>query len=93
MNLQQAMADLIEQAARRTAQGPQRGRRCCAQLTHEPIEIVHLIYRDKPYELESKDYEFSRASVDEHWEAGLRDICNTLDASGVAAGAPRRPTA
>ena len=50
-----------------------------AQLTHEPIEIVHLIYRNKPYELDSKDYEFSRATVDEHWEAGMRDIRTTLD--------------
>ena len=34
-----------------------------AELTHHPIDIFHLIYRDKPYELESKDYEFSRAAV------------------------------
>ena len=39
---------------------------------------MHLIYRQKPYELESKDYEFSRASVAEHWEAGLRDMRDTL---------------
>src|SRR5207249_3253956 len=32
-----------------------------------PVDIVHLIYRIKRYELESKDYEFSRASVREHW--------------------------
>ena len=65
----------------------------CAQLTHEPIEIVHLIYRDKPYERDSKDYEFSRASVDEHWDAGLRDIRNTLEHPELAARAPRRSTA
>ena len=50
----------------------------CAQLHVEPIDIVHLIYRDKPYELDSKDYEFSRATVKEHWEAGERDMRNTL---------------
>jgi NTE family protein len=78
MNLQQAVADLISKlpaALRNDASVAA----VCAQLTHQPIEIVHLIYRDKPYELDSKDYEFSRASVDEHWEAGLRDISNTLD--------------
>lgn len=78
MNLQQALVDLI---ARLPA--PLRNdasvAAVCAQLTHQPIEIVQLIYRDKPYELESKDYEFSRASVDEHWDAGVRDICHTLD--------------
>lgn len=77
MNLQQAVADLIARlpaSLRKDASVAA----VCAQLTHQPIEIVHLIYRDKPYELDSKDYEFSRASVDEHWDAGLRDICNTL---------------
>lgn len=78
LNLQQAIADLIEKlppALRNDASVAA----VRSQLTHQPIEIVHLIYRDKPYELDSKDYEFSRASVDEHWEAGLRDIRNTLE--------------
>ena len=78
MNLQQAIADLIAKlppALRKDASVEA----VRAQLTHEPIEIVHLIYRDKPSELESKDYEFSRASVEEHWEAGMRDIRNTLN--------------
>ena len=39
---------------------------------------MHLIYRNKPYELDSKDYEFSRITVLEHWEAGVRDMRNTL---------------
>jgi NTE family protein len=43
-----------------------------------PVDIVHLIYRNKRYELESKDYEFSRASVREHWAAGERDMCETM---------------
>ncbi|MBT2321491.1 patatin-like phospholipase family protein [Variovorax paradoxus] len=77
MNLQQAVADLIARLPASLRKDPSVAA-VCAQLTHEPIEIVHLIYRDKPYELDSKDYEFSRASVDEHWEAGMRDICNTL---------------
>ncbi|MDR6535229.1 patatin-like phospholipase family protein [Variovorax soli] len=78
MNLQQAVADLIAKlpaSLRKDASVAA----VCAQLTHQPIEIVHLIYRDKPYELDTKDYEFSRASVDEHWDAGLRDIRNTFE--------------
>lgn len=43
-----------------------------------PTDIVHLIYRQAPYELESKDYEFSRASVLEHWQAGRRDLRDTI---------------
>jgi NTE family protein len=43
-----------------------------------PTDIVQLIYRQVSYELESKDYEFSRVSVLEHWQAGRRDMCDTL---------------
>jgi NTE family protein len=39
---------------------------------------VHLIYRQRAYERESKDYEFSRASVLEHWQAGLSDMHDSL---------------
>ncbi|TDR39712.1 NTE family protein [Tahibacter aquaticus] len=49
-----------------------------AALDSTRVDIVQLIYRQKPYELESKDYEFSRTSVKEHWEAGRRDMCDTI---------------
>ena len=42
------------------------------------ISIVHLIYRDKYYETQAKDYEFSRVSMEEHWQAGLNDTRRTL---------------
>jgi NTE family protein len=77
MNLQQAIADLISKLPAGLRNDPSVAA-VQAQLTHEPIDIFHLIYRDKPYELESKDYEFSRAAVEEHWESGARDMRNTL---------------
>jgi NTE family protein len=40
--------------------------------------IVHLIYRAKNYEGNSKDYEFSRLTMDEHWRAGYNDAIRTL---------------
>jgi NTE family protein len=40
--------------------------------------IVHLIYRAKTYEGHSKDYEFSRLSMEEHWRAGYHDAWRTL---------------
>jgi len=43
------------------------------------VDIVHLIYRQNRFELESKDYEFSRATVLEHWDAGRRDMQRTID--------------
>ncbi len=41
------------------------------------IDIVHLIYRQNEFELDSKDYEFSRSTVDIHWQAGKQDMANT----------------
>ena len=77
VNLQQALADLIKKlpAALRHDKSVEA---LSAQMTHKPIDIVHLIYRNRPYELDSKDYEFSRSTVTEHWEAGARDMNNTL---------------
>jgi NTE family protein len=43
------------------------------------VAVVHLIYRSKQYETQSKDYEFSRVSMLEHWDAGRADTERTLD--------------
>ena len=40
--------------------------------------IVHLIYRARAYEGESKDYEFSHTSMEDHWRKGVRDTVHTL---------------
>jgi len=40
--------------------------------------IVHLIYRARNYEGHSKDYEFSRLSMQDHWRAGYHDAVRTL---------------
>ncbi|MFV2003216.1 MAG: DUF3734 domain-containing protein, partial [Paracoccaceae bacterium] len=43
------------------------------------ITIAHLIYRQSKYENQSKDYEFSRASMHDHWQAGGQDVTTTLN--------------
>jgi NTE family protein len=40
--------------------------------------IIHLIYRAQNYEGHSKDYEFSRLSMQDHWRAGYHDAVRTL---------------
>lgn len=40
--------------------------------------VVHLIYKDKQFETNNKDYEFSPLSMQEHWAEGLDDIRRTL---------------
>ena len=53
--------------------------RALAKLRCESaVDVVHLIYRSKHYESQSKDYEFSRLSMQEHWDAGRADMAHTL---------------
>ena len=75
--LRRAMADLFEKLPADLQNGPE------AQLLrpvgdHKVYNIVHLIYRARNYEGHSKDYDFSRASMQEHWHAGYHDAIRTL---------------
>jgi len=40
--------------------------------------LIQLIYHAKDYEGDSKDYEFSRESMEDHWRAGYNDTVRTL---------------
>jgi NTE family protein len=40
--------------------------------------IVHLIYRAKKYEGIAKDFEFSRRTMEEHWQSGYENTVRTL---------------
>lgn len=42
------------------------------------ITVVQLIYQGAAYESGSKDYEFSRTTMIEHWAAGLADATRTV---------------
>jgi NTE family protein len=55
---------------------------------HKVYNLVQLIYRSKKYEGDSKDYEFSRLSMEDHWCAGYHDTARTLRHPEVVA----RPT-
>jgi NTE family protein len=75
--LRRAMADLLDKLPEDLRNGPE------AQLLrsvgdHKAYNIVHLIYRTRNYEGHSKDYDFSRASMREHWRAGYHDTIRTL---------------
>ncbi len=43
-----------------------------------PVTIMHLINRGESYESQSKDYEFSRATVKGHWHSGYSDTIHSL---------------
>jgi NTE family protein len=42
------------------------------------INIIHLVYQQKMYEQNSKDYEFSDLTMRQHWRAGHEDTMQTL---------------
>jgi NTE family protein len=46
------------------------------------VTVIHLIYRRQPYETHSEDYEFSRISMQDHWNAGHADAVYTLNHPG-----------
>jgi NTE family protein len=46
----------------------------CEATKESTITVVHLIYRSKSYESSSKDYDFSRVGMVEHWGSGERDV-------------------
>jgi NTE family protein len=56
-----------------------RERRFLNELASLPeITILQMIYQQKSYEGDSKDYEFSTTSMREHWDSGLEDTRRTL---------------
>ena len=58
--------------------------RLLAQASDPAVyNIVQLVYRSATYEGQSKDYEFSRRTMEEHWLAGRTDAAKTLSHPGV----------
>lgn len=46
-----------------------------AAMSQEPdITIAHIIRRDRAYQTGTKDYEFSRQTVEEHWALGRKNV-------------------
>jgi NTE family protein len=42
------------------------------------VTVVHLIYRRKNHEASSKDYDFSRLNMIEHWKSGEQDVNRSM---------------
>ncbi len=54
-------------------------KRVQAMAADKRYNVIHLIYRDKPFDGEGKDYVFGRAQMRAHWRSGLDDMRRTLD--------------
>jgi NTE family protein len=62
-----------------------------AKLAQEnALTVVHLIYRRATYENSAKDYEFSRATMLEHWAAGVEAVKRSMKEREKILAAPAR---
>ncbi len=75
--LRTMLAALLEELPEETRQREEAQLLSSAADRHA-ANIVQLIYRAKGYEGDSKDYEFSRRSMEEHWRAGYYDAVYAL---------------
>ena len=75
--LRNALADLMAKLPDELRSSPE------YQVLHPEADgkaynVIQLIYRSKDHEGGSKDYEFSRRSMEDHWAAGYHDTVRTL---------------
>ena len=75
--LRRAVAGLLEKLPEDLRNSPE-AKLLSTAADHKVYNIVQLIYRAKDYEGHSKDYEFSRLSMEEHWRSGYHDARRTL---------------
>ncbi|MBI1214876.1 MAG: patatin-like phospholipase family protein [Alphaproteobacteria bacterium] len=75
--MRHAFAELYAQLPEKLRQSPE-AKLLQRYADFNQYNIVHLIYHAKSYEGYSKDFEFSRATMEEHWKAGENDTRRTL---------------
>jgi len=75
--LKQALYEALSMIPEEKLTDDQRAKK--AELARLPeINIMQLIYKQKAWEGDAKDYEFSRLSMKDHWRSGYYDTRNTL---------------
>lgn len=72
------LAALLPAGRRADARVTQLLRKLGADEPDPTVTLVHLIHRHKGSETQARDYEFSSASMLEHWDAGRADMAHSL---------------
>jgi len=75
--VRRAAAKLLAQMPGEVRQSPE-AEILAQEADTKVYNIVHLIYHARKYEGASKDYEFSRRTMEEHWKTGYDDMIRTL---------------
>ena len=72
-----ALADLIKKVPDELRAGEE-AKLLLGEANDKVCNIVHLIYRARSYEGIAKDFEFSRRTMEEHWQTGYENARETL---------------
>ena len=75
--LRRATAQLLGKLPRELLQTPE-AEMLALEADEKVSNLIQLIYRTKNYEGNSKDYEFLRRTMEEHWRSGYNDAVRTL---------------
>ena len=75
--LRRAAAKLLAKIPKELLQTAE-GKMLTLEADEKVYNLIQLIYRAKNYEGTSKDYEFSRRTMEEHWQSGYHDAVRTL---------------
>ena len=75
--LRRAAAKLLAKAPGAVRQTPE-AELLASEADEKVYNLIQLIYHAKTYEGASKDYEFSRLTMEEHWRSGYTDAVRTL---------------
>ena len=75
--LRRAAAKLLAKLPRELQQTPE-AEMLALEADEKVYNLIQLIYRARLYEGNSKDYEFSRRTMEEHWRSGYNDAVRTL---------------
>jgi NTE family protein len=76
-NARKALRELLEKLPESLKNDPSVEVLCNA-AKENTVTVVHLIYKSKNYESSSKDYDFSHVAMVEHWNAGVRDVHQSM---------------
>ncbi len=76
--MQRLLRQVLDRVPAKQRDGDPACRQAAELASDKRSNIVHLIYRDKPYEQHFRDYQFGLATMREHWAMGLHDIRGTL---------------
>ena len=75
--LRRATAKLLSEIPKNLLQTPET-EMLAVEADDRVYNLIQLIYRSKNYEGNCKDYEFSRRTMEEHWQSGYNDAIRTL---------------